>query len=72
MVLFAQETELATGWKAIKATDLATDDGCLLTQSDPDLANWIPATVPGTVLTTLVNNSLMPDPFYGMNNEKIP
>ncbi|MBE0666973.1 MAG: glycosyl hydrolase, partial [Bacteroidales bacterium] len=44
----------------------------LLTQSDPELANWINATVPGTVLTTLVNNSLMPDPFYGMNNEKIP
>ncbi len=71
LLLLAQETELATGWKAIKASDLATD-GCLLTQSDPELANWITATVPGTVLTTLVNNSLMPDPFYGMNNEKIP
>ena len=30
------------------------------------------ATVPGTVLTTMLNNKMIPDPFYGMNNEKIP
>ena len=30
------------------------------------------ATVPGTVLTTVLNNKMVPDPFYGMNNEKIP
>ncbi|GAB3650084.1 hypothetical protein GCM10028791_16820 [Echinicola sediminis] len=35
------------------------------------LKNWMPATVPGTVLTTLLNNGKVPDPFYGMNNEKI-
>lgn len=32
----------------------------------------MPATVPGTVLTTLLNNKKIPDPFYGMNNELIP
>ncbi len=32
----------------------------------------MPATVPGTVLTTLLNNKLVPDPLYGMNNQKIP
>lgn len=31
----------------------------------------MPATVPGTVLTTLLNNQKVPDPFYGMNNERI-
>ena len=36
------------------------------------LAGWMPATVPGTVLTTLLNNGLVPDPFYGMNNASIP
>lgn len=70
-VLSAQETQLVTGWKAIKASDLASD-GCLLTKDDPDLSKWLTATVPGTVLTTLLNNGLIPDPLYGMNNEKIP
>ncbi|NBZ95897.1 MAG: glycoside hydrolase family 2 [Proteobacteria bacterium] len=33
-----------------------------------------PATVPGTVLTTLVNNKVYPEPLYGENNrpDKIP
>ena len=29
---------------------------------------WMPAVVPGTVLTTLVKNGLVPDPYYGLNN----
>src|SRR5512133_2527990 len=70
-ILSAQETQLVTGWKAIKASDLGSD-GCLITKADPDLSRWMPATVPGTVLTTMLNNGLVPDPFYGMNNEKIP
>lgn len=36
------------------------------------LTGWIPATVPGTILTTLLDDSLIPDPFYGMNNKMIP
>src|SRR5512133_288545 len=59
-VLSAQETQLVTGWKAIKASDLASD-GCILTKDDPDLSKWMTATVPGTVLTTLLNNGQIPD-----------
>lgn len=70
-ILSAQETQLVTGWKAIKASDLSSD-GCLITKDDPDLSGWMNATVPGTVLTTLLNNGLIPDPLFGMNNEKIP
>ena len=37
---------------------------------------WMPAVVPGTVLTTLVKNGIVPDPLYGVNNRwedrKIP
>jgi hypothetical protein len=33
---------------------------------------WINATVPGTILTTLVNNGYYPDPLYGLNNLSIP
>jgi beta-mannosidase len=37
-------------------------------------AGWYAATVPGTVLTTLVNNRVYPEPLYGENNrpEVIP
>ena len=37
-------------------------------------AGWYTATVPGTVLTTLVNNHVYPEPLYGENNrpENIP
>ena len=30
---------------------------------------WMPAAVPGTVLTTLVKNGVVPDPYYGLNNK---
>ncbi len=34
--------------------------------------NWYTATVPGTVLTTLVNNKVYPEPLYGENMRLIP
>ena len=36
--------------------------------------SWYAATVPGTVLTSLVNNGVYPEPLYGENNrpDKIP
>ena len=69
--LFAQEVELNSGWKCINAGKVKTL-GEQLSQPSYTLKGWMPATVPGTVLTTLINNKLMPDPFYGMNNERIP
>ena len=30
---------------------------------------WMPAVVPGTVLSTLVKNGVVPDPYYGLNNK---
>jgi beta-galactosidase/beta-glucuronidase len=37
-----------------------------------DTKSWLPATVPGTVLTTLIQRGLFPDPDYGLNNLAIP
>jgi len=34
--------------------------------------SWYPATVPGTVLTTLVDNKVYPEPLYGENMRAIP
>lgn len=35
-------------------------------------SGWYNATVPGTVLTTLVNQGVYPDPYFGLNNMNIP
>ncbi len=67
----AQVTPLSAGWKAKRASEVNAD-GIRLTTEEPDLTGWLNATVPGTVLTTLVNNGLMPEPWFGMNNEQIP
>ena len=48
------------------------ESGSIVSSSSFNIKNWLPATVPGTVLTTLLNNKLVPDPFYGMNNKCIP
>ncbi len=64
-------TELHTGWKCRNILEVeATAEA--LSQPAYDIDQWMPATVPGTVLTTLLNNQKIPDPFYGMNNERIP
>jgi hypothetical protein len=49
-----------------------TSNGEKISDSSYKLSGWLQATVPGTVLTTLLNNKLVPDPFWGMNNKKIP
>ncbi|MVN20446.1 glycosyl hydrolase [Mucilaginibacter sp. HMF7410] len=62
--------ELNSGWKCTQVTEVKAD-GIALSQPNSATQNWMPATVPGTVLTTLLNNKKVPDPFYGMNNERI-
>ncbi len=71
LAVSAQVTPLTAGWRAKKASEVNVD-GCHLTMTDPDFSGWISATVPGTVLTTLVNNGRAPEPWFGMNNEEIP
>ncbi len=63
--------ELDSGWVCMNTRDVISTAEDLSNPSSP-LSGWMHATVPGTVLTTLLNDSLIPDPFYGMNNKKIP
>ncbi|WP_114938244.1 glycoside hydrolase family 2 protein [Mucilaginibacter endophyticus] len=63
--------ELNRGWKSTSMNSVK-DNGTVISQTNYDLAAWNPAVVPGTVLTTQLANKQVPDPFYGMNNEKIP
>ncbi len=66
-----QEILLNTNWKAKRANEVPVD-GTIVSSFDFQFYDWMDAVVPGTVLTTLLNNNKVPDPFFGMNNEMIP
>jgi beta-galactosidase/beta-glucuronidase len=59
------------GWRLAAAPDVSAD-GAALSRPGFDAARWHVATVPGTVLTTLVDRGVYPDPYYGLNNMAIP
>ncbi len=62
---------LANGWKMTPAPKVNAE-GTAISQSDFNDRDWWPATVPGTVLTTMIDRGVYPDPDYGMNNLAIP
>jgi len=62
--------ELDSGWYCNNIKNVK-EDGLVISSVNYRLKNWLPATVPGTVLTTMLNNKLVADPFYGMNNKYI-
>jgi opacity protein-like surface antigen len=64
---------LAGGWQLQDAAK-APETGAEISSANFKAAGWYGATVPGTVLTTLVNNHVYPEPLYGENNrpESIP
>ncbi|NML64855.1 glycosyl hydrolase [Hymenobacter sp. RP-2-7] len=66
-----QRYELNTGWQCQPIAKV-TATGAQLSQPGYALGGWQPAVVPGTVLTTQLVNKQVPDPFFGMNNERIP
>lgn len=68
------DTWVLEDWYLASATRLDHADGAALSQPDAasDAKPWLRATVPGTVLTTLVDRGIYPDPAYGLNNMAIP
>ena len=62
---------LQDNWKAKRSVDVLSD-GTEITTAGYEPAGWLEAVVPGTILTTLLHNNLVPDPFFGMNNTLIP
>jgi beta-galactosidase/beta-glucuronidase len=59
------------GWQLAAAPDVK-GDGATLSRAGTKTGTWRAATVPGTVLQTLVDRGVYPDPYYGLNNLKIP
>ena len=60
----------AGAWRMIHGSDCASKTGDRVSSPDFDDGEWMPARVPGTVLTTLVVNKRLPDPYYGLNNKR--
>lgn len=62
---------ITQGWEMTDGTTVIESGKSVF---DPQLNtdNWYNATVPGTVLTTLVNQGVYPDPYFGLNNLAIP
>lgn len=59
------------GWQLAAAPEVK-EDGATLSRSARASGTWHAATVPGTVLTTLVDRGVYPHPYYGLNNLAIP
>ena len=66
-----EKTCLHEGWFARKTSEIG-EDGNRLTGQPFEATGWMKAKVPGTVLTTLLENKLYPAPEFGLNNQLIP
>ena len=62
-----QPVALASGWQ-LQDVAKTPQTGAVVAAAGFSTAGWYTATVPGTVLATLVNNHVYPEPLYGENN----
>lgn len=59
------------GWALANSSEIGNNpEEICKSQFNP--TNWVNAIVPGTVLTSLVNQGVYPDPYFGLNNLEIP
>ncbi|HEY1263332.1 MAG TPA: discoidin domain-containing protein, partial [Terriglobales bacterium] len=59
--------ELAGGAWRLQRDSQVTGDGAAISQPNFDDGAWLPATVPGTVLSSYVDDGALPDPNFGDN-----
>jgi beta-galactosidase/beta-glucuronidase len=67
----SNEWTFSDGWTLREAPQVDAD-GAHLSSPDYPAIGWMRATVPGTVLTTMIDDGIYPDPDYGLNNLAIP
>lgn len=72
--LAQQRIDIGSGWRLADAAQVHDGGGQIARPGYLTSQAWRPATVPGTVLTSLVNDGIYPEPTYGENNrpESIP
>ncbi len=66
-----QRTSLDSGWFFKNINEVKESGEHLTSKGILNRTTWMPAVVPGTILTSLLENGRVPDPFYGFNNDKI-
>jgi len=62
---------IAGAWE-MAPEPIVSEDGAVVSQPGFNANRWWPATVPGTALTTMIDQGVYPDPDYGLNNLAIP
>jgi hypothetical protein len=62
---------LRHGWRMAEASTIPSQ-GDEISRPKYAADAWMAATVPGTVLTTLIDRGIYPDPDFGLNNMAIP
>jgi Exo-beta-D-glucosaminidase Ig-fold domain/Glycosyl hydrolases family 2/Glycosyl hydrolases family 2, sugar binding domain/Glycosyl hydrolases family 2, TIM barrel domain len=70
---FPNPLVISSDWQ-LQSVSKTMQTGREISRSNFQPQNWYSATVPGTVLTSLVNDGVYPEPLYGENNrpDKIP
>jgi hypothetical protein len=65
------EWTFTDGWD-LQAAPKVSADVAQITEPSFNTTGWMRATVPGTVLTTMIDDGIYPDSDYGLNNLAIP
>jgi beta-mannosidase len=68
----AQQYSEVTGWKMQDSATVGATAGTTISTASYATTGWYTATVPGTVLNTLVDQAVYPNPNYGENMLNIP
>lgn len=67
--------EIAANWRLLSNVGtgaIPPKEGAEVSLPGFNDSGWLAATVPGTVLTTMIDRGIYPDPDFGMNNLAIP
>jgi hypothetical protein len=72
MTAWAQQITEVTGWKMQESSVVGTSTGATISMSTFNASSWYAATVPGTVLSTLVDRGVYSDPYNGTYMTTIP
>lgn len=67
----SNEWIISDGWELGTSTQVTESNESIFSLQF-NTQDWYNATVPGTVLTTLVNQGVYPEPTFGLNNMSIP
>lgn len=67
----SNEWLISDGWELGTSTQVLESNESIFSLNF-NTQDWYNATVPGTVLTTLVNQGVYPEPAFGLNNMSIP